>query len=62
MVIIEWDFIVGQRLTSYTTAQFKLYTHMQAHACARMLNVCKTSKTGACMFCFTEFWCAHMGQ
>ena len=49
-------------LGTYSTAQFKVYTRMQAHACACMFNTCKTSKTGVCMHCYTQFWRAHMGQ
>ena len=30
--------------TRYGTAQFKVYTHMQANACACTFNMCKTSK------------------
>ena len=35
---------------------------MQAHACACTFNVCKTSKTGVCTHCCTQFWRAHSGQ
>ena len=47
---------------SYGTAQFKLYTCVQVHACACTFNACKTSKTGVCMYCCMWFWRAHMGK
>ena len=42
-------------LVTYGTAQFKLYTSVQAHACACTFNACKTKKlacarTVACDF------------
>ena len=45
----------------YSTAQFKLYTRVQVHACASMFNVCKTSKTGVCMQCCMQFWHVQAG-
>ena len=47
----------GKRVSphTYSTAQFKLYTHVQVHACACTFNACKITKmacarTVACDF------------
>ena len=40
---------------TYGTAQFKLHTRVQAHACACTFNACKTSKTDVCMHRYTQF-------
>ena len=41
-------------------AQIKHYTCTQAHTCVCMFNACKTSKTGVCMHCCSQFWHAHV--
>ena len=48
-------------IAPYGTAQFKLYTCMQVHACACTFNACKSLKTGMCTHCCTRFWRAHAG-
>ena len=52
---------IGEVSYTYGTAQFKLYTCVQVHACACKLNACKTSKTGVYTHRCTRFWHVHTG-
>ena len=49
------EVITGIPIFIYGTAQFKLYTCVQAHTCACKFNASKTSKTGVYMQCCTRF-------
>ena len=61
IILSQYDTYHNSTINTYSTAQFKLYTHMQVHVCACTLNACKTSKTGMCIHCCTQFWHTHAG-